>query len=163
MGLEESNALCLNHWRPLTAIPNTHWHCISGSFHLPTLVRTSHLSHICLLDTLHITYNLCKLNLPPTSLPKVHNSKKCLLSPLLYCTALELTAFFRDLYSYLASQLGALCLSRFYIKHKAYHMADSPTHFWTDQVEDRGHWNDNSQGKIMSLPTFISWGFNNKR
>ena len=49
MGPEDSNTLCLNHWRPLVATPNTPWHGISGSFLLPTLVRTSHLTHVCLL------------------------------------------------------------------------------------------------------------------
>lgn len=59
-------------------------------------------------DALHVTCHLPKLHLLPTSLPKTRNSKKRLLSPLLYWTALVLTASFRDLYSYPASQLGEL-------------------------------------------------------
>ena len=162
MGPEESNTLCLNHWRPLVATPNALWHGISGSFLLPTLVRTSHLSHVCLL-TPYMSRAICPNYIFfPQAFPK-HATRRNVSSP---HSSTELHWYLQRLSETCIHirlpNSENLRLSWLYIQHKAYHMADCPTHFWTDQVEDRGHRN-NSQGKIMSLPIFISSGFNNKR
>lgn len=161
-GPEESNTLCLNHRRPLVATPNALWHGISGSFLLPTLVRTSHLSHVCLL-TPYMSCAICPNYIFFPQAFQTHATRRNVSFP---HSSTEL--------HWCLQHLSETCIHIQLPNLENYVLADfisstKPTtwltvqlNFWTDQVEDRGHRN-NSQGKIMSLPIFISSGFNNKR
>lgn len=128
------------------------WHGISGSFLLPTLVRTSHLPTSCLL-TPYMSCAICPNYIFFPQAFQTHATQETLPFP---HSSTEL--------HWCLQHLSETCIHIIQLPNlENYVLADfisstKPTtwltvqlNFWTDQVEDRGHRN-NSQGKIMSLP-----------